>query len=62
MKYIVDSLPKTQKDCEYSEWEPYPPFIEKKTGRYICKKDGKNCDLDEDHPITCTSCRWLKVQ
>ena len=37
MKYIVDRLPKTKKDCDYSEWEPYPPFIEK-TGRYICKK------------------------
>ena len=29
MKYIVDRLPKTQKDCDHSEWEPYPPFIEK---------------------------------
>ena len=35
---------------------------EEKTGRYICKKDRKNCNLDEDHPVTCTSCRWLKVQ
>lgn len=61
MKYIVDELPKTKEDCDCSEWEPYPPFIEE-TGRYICKKDRKNCNLDEDHPVTCTSCRWLKVQ
>lgn len=61
MKYIVDKLPKTQKDCDNSEWKPYPPFIEE-TGRYICKKDGKNCDLYENNPVTCKSCRWLKVQ
>lgn len=48
MKYIVDELPKTQKDCDSSEWKPYPPFIEE-AGKYICKKDGKNCNLDEDH-------------
>ena len=23
MKYIVDSLPKTQKDCDHSKWEPF---------------------------------------
>ena len=61
MKYIVDRLPKTKRDCDYSEWQPYPSFIEK-TGRYICRKDGKTCNLDEEYPITCTSCRWLKVQ
>lgn len=55
MKYIVDRLPKTKKDCDHSE------FI-KETGGYICKKDRKNYNLDEDYPITCTSCRWLKVQ
>ena len=61
MKYIVDSLPKSQGDCDNSKWEPYPPFIEY-PGRYICKKDGKNCNLDEDHLGTSMSCRWLKVE
>ena len=53
MKYIVDELPKTKKDCDCSKWGPY---------LYICKRDGKNCNLDEDHPVTCISCQWLKVQ
>lgn len=58
MKYIVDRLPKTKKDCDNSEWKSYP----QKTGRYICKRDGKACNLDEKYLITCTSCRWLKEQ
>ena len=60
MKYLVDRLPETQKDCNNSEWKPYPPFIEA-PGRYICKIDKKNCNLDEDHSGTCVSCRWLKT-
>ena len=54
MKYIVDSLPKTQGDCDQSEWK-------RNQREYICKRDGKACDLDEGHPVTCMSCRWLKV-
>ena len=55
MKYIVDNLPKTKEDCDQSEWN-------RRQRDYICKRDGKICNLDEGHPITSTSCRWLKVQ
>ena len=56
MKFIVNQMPKTKRDCPFSE----PSIV--KLLKYICKMDKKQCNLDEEHPITCVSCRWLKVQ
>jgi len=56
MKFIVNQMPKTKRDCPFSE----PSMV--KLLKYICKMDKKLCNLDEDHPITCMSCRWLKAE
>lgn len=52
MKYLVNKMPNKKKDCDSAY------FID---GRYICTKDNKNCNLDEEHPVACRSCRWLKL-
>lgn len=55
MKFIVNRLPESKKECPFSE--PGKVKLE-----YVCKMDKKRCNLDKDYPITCMSCRWLKVQ
>ena len=44
MKFIVNKLPKSQKECIFSTWEPNPPFI-KEPGQYICTKCRRECNL-----------------
>lgn len=39
MKFTVDEMPKDG-ECPFTEWVPYPPFIEE-PGRWICKKADK---------------------
>lgn len=56
MKLIVNQMPKTKRECPFSERHHDP-----KCG-YVCKMDGKMCTLGEDHPVICVSCRWLKIQ
>ena len=53
MKFIVDEMPKSEKECPFSDWTPYPPIIEK-TGDYICNHDRKVCN------ISGSECRWMK--
>jgi len=55
MKFIVNQMPKNRMECPFSEL--YTINL-----KFVCKMDKKQCNLDEDHPVTCTSCRWLKVQ
>ena len=51
MKYLVNKMPNKKKDCDSA------CLID---GKYVCARDGKYCNLDEEHPVTCRSCRWLK--
>ena len=51
MKYLVNKMPNKKNDCDSA------CLID---GKYVCARDGKYCNLDEDHPVTCRSCRWLK--
>ena len=55
MKFIVNQMPKNRMECPFSE--RYIVNLE-----FVCKMDKKQCNLDEDHPGTCVSCRWLKVE
>ena len=55
MKFIVDEMPKSKSKCRFSEWESYPPILDK-PGHYICKINGNDCDLCE------TECQLLKEQ
>ena len=55
MKFIVDKMPETGKECSFSEWHPYPPIIER-TGDWYCKRDNKMCNLCG------AECRWMKQQ
>ena len=57
MKFIVDELPEYKKCCPYAQWKPYPPIIEE-SGNYICKINGKNCNLYTDSK----QCFGLKVK
>ena len=49
MRLYVDEMPKSPSNCQYSKWEPNPPFIEE-PGVYKCNMvSGNNlpyCDLD----------------
>lgn len=61
MKFIVDQLPKTKKDCPFSELRELNEDTIYKFG-YACKMDNKQCNLErEKYLITCVSCRWLKI-
>ena len=55
MKFIVDEMPKEERKCPFSDWETYPPIIEK-AGDWVCKHDRKICDLCE------AECRWMKQE
>lgn len=55
MKFIVDEMPKSKSKCRFSEWESYPPILDK-PGHYICKINDNDCDLCE------TECQLLKEQ
>ena len=56
MKFIVDELPEEKYDCNYSEWVPYPPIMEK-SGEYFCNLANKKCNLTYDN----NECEGLKV-
>jgi len=56
MKFIVDKLPKDPYECNFAEWVPFPPIIEK-SGEYRCKITNKKCNLTYDS----TECEGLKV-
>jgi len=53
MKFIVDKMPETEKECPFSEWHPYPPIMEE-AGAWYCKHDNKMCNLCG------TECKWMK--
>lgn len=55
MKFIVDKLPSTIKDCVFSEWHVYPPIIEA-AGYFKCIKCQKECNLTRES----TECHLLK--
>lgn len=55
MKFIVDKLPNTIKDCIFSEWHTYPPILEE-AGYYKCIKCQKECNLTRES----TECYLLK--
>lgn len=61
MKFIVDQLPKTKGACPFSEIRELDDDMIYKYG-YSCKMDNKQCNLEiKEYPITCVSCRWLKI-
>ena len=53
MKLIVDKMPNRKQNCVFCE-----PHYDKMI--FICKIDNKNCNLQKDSYIQCTSCKWLK--
>ncbi len=57
MKIVVSELPKTPSECPFSEWKPYPPFIEEPGYWYctFCEKDKRKCEIDENNH----QCLWL---
>lgn len=59
MKFLVDEMPKEEKDCQYAKFEYYPPCFEE-VGVWRCqfekeKKEKKKCNINK------TECRWFKV-
>ena len=62
MKFIANQMPKSKKECPFSKYEQPKNGIKYSSDYYKCKLDKKVCNLDEDHPITCMQCRWLKVE
>lgn len=62
MKFIVDQLPKTRGACPFSKLRELHGDMIYNAEVYVCKIDNKWCNLDiEERPITCVSCRWLKI-
>ena len=62
MKFIVDQLPNTKGACPFSELRELYGDTIYKPGMYVCKMDNKQCNFEiKEYPITCVSCRWLKL-
>lgn len=55
MKFIVDEMPKKQRECPFSDWHPYPPIVEK-AGDWYCKHDEEVCTLCDKE------CKWMKEE
>lgn len=57
MKFIVDKLPKSSKECFFTERHFNPPFI-REPEYYLCKKCNKECNLTAEK----TECYLLKEE
>lgn len=57
MKFIVDKLPKSSKECFFAERHFNSPFI-REPEYYLCKKCNKECNLTAEK----TECYLLKEE
>lgn len=44
LKFYVEAMPETEKECDFAKWTPFPPLLQK-PGYYKCTKGDEPCSL-----------------